>query len=166
MFAVMVPTASLGTGSYSIIYNYAGDSNFTAAGGTATMDVTNGILALFDQSHASHAGSAIPVQIELVSASNQDVSTSSITVTALGIAKTTDTTDRVGNIDPSAVGTLQSVQSANNANPNNVFREQGGSKAHYVFNLQTPTGLTAGTYRLYFSVSGDPLWHWVTFSIA
>jgi hypothetical protein len=163
---VTVPTASLGTGSYSIVYNYAGNNNFYAASGTATMDVTNGILALFDQSHAKHAGSAIPVQIELVSASGQDVSNANTTVTAVGMAKTTDTTDRVGSIDPSAVGTLLPVQSADSGNTNNVFTEQGGKKPFYQFNLQTPTGLTAGTYRLYFSVSNDPLLHWVTFSVA
>jgi hypothetical protein len=44
-FAVAVPTASLGTGSYTIGYAYAGDNNFNAASATANMDVTNGILA-------------------------------------------------------------------------------------------------------------------------
>jgi hypothetical protein len=164
-FAVMVPTASLGTGSYTIGYFYAGDTNFISASATANMDVTNGVLALFNQSQAKHAGSTVPIQIELVSASGQDVSSASTTVTALGMAATTDTTDTEGSIDPSLVGALQPVQAAGNSNPNNVFREQGGTKPFYMYNLQTPTGLTAGTYRLYFQVLGDPLWHWVTFSV-
>lgn len=164
-FAVTVPTASLGTGSYTIAYSYAGDNNFTSASATANMDVTNGVLVLFNQSQARHAGSTIPIQIELVSASGQDVSSAGTTVTALGIAATPDTTDTVGSIDPSLVGALQPVQAAGNSNPNNVFREQGGATPFYMYNLQTPTGLTAGTYRLYFQVQGDPLLHWVTFSV-
>jgi hypothetical protein len=151
-FAVTLPTASLGTGSYTIGYSYAGDNNFTSASVTAKTDVTNGVLALFNQSKAKKAGSTIPIQIELVSASGQDVSSAGTTVTAVGIAATTHTTDIVGRIDPSLVGALQSVQAAGNSNPNNVFRERGGSKPYDMFNLQTPTGLTAGTYRLYFQV--------------
>ena len=72
----------------------------------------------------------------------------------------------MGSIDPSLVGALQPVQAAGNSNPNNVFSEQGGKKPYYTYNLQTPTGLTAGTYRLYFQVQGDPLWYWVTFSVS
>ena len=34
----------------------------------------------------------------------------------------------------------------------------------YVFNLKT-TGLTTGTYRMNFSISGDPLPHFVTFGV-
>jgi hypothetical protein len=82
------------------------------------------------------------------------------------MAATTDTTHTVGSIDPSAVGTLQSVQAAGTSNPDNIFRLQGGSQPFYMYNLQTPKGLTAGTYRLYFSVQNDPLLHWVTFSVA
>lgn len=165
-FAMTVPTASLGMGAYTIIYSYAGDNNFTSASATANMDVTNGVLSLFNQSQAKNAGSTIPIQIELVSAGGQDLSSAGTTVTAVGMAATTDTTDTVGSIDPSLVGTLQPVQAAGNSNPNNVFREQDSSKPFYMYNLQTPTGLTAGTYRLYFQVQGDPLWHWVTFSVS
>jgi hypothetical protein len=165
-FAVTVPTASLGTGSYTIGYFCAGDSNFTSASATAKMDVTNGVLALFNQSQAKHAGSTISIQIELVSASGQDVSSAGTTVNALGIAATTDTTDTVGSIDPSLIGALQPVQAPGNSNPNNVFKEQGGAKPDYTYNLQTPKGLTAGTYRLYIQVQGDPLLHWVTFSVS
>jgi hypothetical protein len=87
-------------------------------------------------------------------------------VTAVGMAATTDTTDTVGSINPSAVGSLQPVQSDGNSNPNNVFSLQGGKQPFYQFNLKTPKDLAAGTYRLYFSISNDPLWHWVTFSIS
>jgi hypothetical protein len=166
-FSVVMQNSALGAGSYTINYSYVDtqDNNFASASASATMNVTNGVLALFNQGKSKHAGSTIPVQIELVNASGQDL-TSGATITAVGMAATTDTTDTVGSIDPSKVGTLQSVQSAGNANPGNVFRIQGGSDPFAMYNLQTPTTLSAGTYRLYFSVSNDPLLHWVTFTIS
>jgi hypothetical protein len=86
-------------------------------------------------------------------------------VTALGIVATTDTADTIGSIDPSAVGSLTAVQAAGSSNPGNVFRYQGGANPFYMYNLQVPTGLSAGTYRLYFSITGDPLEHWVSFTV-
>ena len=165
-FAVTVPTASLGTGSYTIGYSYAGDNNFTSATATANMDVTDGVLALFDQSQSKHAGSTIPIQIELVSASGQDLSSAGTTVTAVGMAATTDTTDTTGSIDPSLVGALQPVQAAGNSNPNNVFREQGGTKPFYMYNLQTPDGPDRRHLPAVLPGPGDPLLHWVTFSVS
>ncbi len=160
-----LPTSALPLGSHVITATYSGDDNFLTSNASLTQVVTNGILAQFDQSHAKHAGSTIPIQIELVTANGQDISSVGTTVTAVGLAATTDTTDTVGSIDPSLVGALQPVQAAGNSNPDNVFRVQGGSQPFYMYNLKTPTGLTAGTYRLYFSVGNDPLLHWVTFSV-
>jgi hypothetical protein len=34
-----------------------------------------------------------------------------------------------------------------------------------MYNLKTSPDMAAGTYRLYFQVLGDPLWHWVTFTL-
>jgi ELWxxDGT repeat protein len=164
-FSATFNTASLNVGVHTITLSYGGDPNFTSAAATASLDDTYKVVALFNQTKAKSPGSVLPIQIALDTSSNQDVSSSGATVTALGIAATTDTTDTVGSIDPSQLGTLTTVQAAGTANPGNVFRYQGGNNPFYMYNLQIPTGLTKGTYRLYFSVAGDPLDHWVTFTV-
>ncbi len=164
-FSATFATGSLNVGVHAVTFTYGGDKNFTAACASGSLDDTYGILALFDQTHARHAGSVLPVQLALTTVAGRDVSSAGVTVTALGITATTDTTDRVGTIDPSLLGTLTPVQSAGGSNPGNVFREQGGANPFYLYNLQIPVGLAPGTYRLYFAVQGDPLDHWVTFTV-
>jgi hypothetical protein len=163
-FQVVFPTAALPTGAYQIQYDYAGSANFQDAHAVATLDLTDGILILSNQG-AREPGSTIPIQIELIAASGQDVSSPNVTVTALGIAATTDTADTTGAVDPADVGTLLAAQAAGDSNPANVFRLQGGQQLFYMYNLQTAQDMAAGTYRLYFQVQGDPLWHWVTFTL-
>jgi hypothetical protein len=148
-----------------VTFDYAGSTNFEAATASAMLDDTYRVLALFNETRARQAGSPIPIQIELATASGQDVSSASVLVTAEGIAATTDTTDLVGVADPSAVGTLSAAQDAGGSNSGDLFREQGGAQPFYMFNLVTSKTMAAGTYRLYFAVAGDPLWHWVTFAI-
>jgi hypothetical protein len=165
-FAATFATGGLSVGAHTITFSYGGDANFTDASASGTMDDTYGVLALFNQGHAKNAGSTLPVQIELFGAGGLDVSSAGVAVTALGIAATTDTTDTVGATDPANVGTLTPAQAAGGSNPGNVFSLQGGSNPFYMYNLKIPSGLAAGTYRLYFSVTGDPLDHWVTFEVS
>lgn len=49
------------------------------------------------------------------------------------------------------------VQDSGNANPDNDFRFDSslGGTGGYIFNLST-VGLTTGTYKINFNVSGDP----------
>ncbi|MBV9125361.1 MAG: Ig-like domain repeat protein, partial [Planctomycetes bacterium] len=164
-FSATFATKSLNVGTHSVSFSYGGDQNFTGATTSGSLDDTYAVLVMFDQGHAKHAGSTLPIQIALGTVGGQDVSSSGVTVTALGIAATTDTTDTVGAIDPSAIGTLTPVQAAGGSNPNNVFRFQGGANPFYMYNLKIPQGLAAGTYRLYFSITSDPLDHWVTFTV-
>ncbi len=164
-FSATFATGSLSVGAHAVAFNYGGDLNFTAACANGSLDDTYGVLALFDQAHGKHAGSTLPIQIALGSASGHDVSSAGVSVTALGIAATTDTTDLVGVTDPSKVGTLTPAQAAGGSNPNDVFRYQGGANPFYMFNLEIPGGLSAGTYRLYFAIQGDPLDHWVTCTV-
>ncbi len=164
-FSATFATSSLSVGAHAVIFSYAGDQNYTATSANGSLDDSYKVLALFDQTHAKHPGNTLAIQIALATASNQDVSSTGVTVSALGIAATTDTTDLVGATDSSNVGTLLPAQEAGGSNPNNVFHYQGGAKPFYQYNLKIPAGLAAGTYRLYFAVEGDPLDHWVTFTV-
>jgi hypothetical protein len=91
--------------------------DFTDASASGSLDDTYGVLALFNQGKARHPGSTLPVQIELFGAGGRDVSSGGISVTALGIAATTDTTDAVGGTDPADVGPLTPAQAAGGSNP-------------------------------------------------
>jgi hypothetical protein len=166
-FSATFATSSLSVGAHTISFAYGGDQNFTDASAGGSLDDTYGVLALFDQTRPKK-GSTLRIQIELTklaAAGTQDVSSASVAVTALGIAAATDTTDTVGAIDPAQVGTLTQVQSAGPPNPGNAFTYMGGATPSYSYNLKIPTTLAAGTYRLYFSAAGDPLDHWVTFTV-
>jgi hypothetical protein len=152
-FSATFNTASLGVGSLNIAYSYGGDANFTAASATGVLDVTYGILTLYDTTKAKNAGSTLPVQIELVSVSGQDVSSSSVTVKAVGIAPASN---------PSAI---QPAPSPGNSDPGGVFQFHGGKQPSYQFNLKIPDDLAAGTYLLFFTVAGDPVQHSVQFTV-
>jgi hypothetical protein len=146
-FAVAFPTAALPTGAYQIQYDYAGDANFEGVTAVATLDVTYGILVL-SQKTTAKAGSSIPVQIELLNAAKQDVSSAGTTVTAVEVAP-----------PPGQSGGIVSLNSAFTFNP-----QKGNTLASYTYSLKTK-GLSAGTYLLYFTVSGDPLEHSVSFTL-
>jgi uncharacterized repeat protein (TIGR03803 family)/parallel beta-helix repeat protein len=161
-FSATFATGALNVGVHSIAFGYGGDLNFTTAGASGSLDDTYGILAQFNQTRAVPPGSTLSIKIALATAAGQDVSSAGVAVTALGIAATNDTTDAVGAIDPSQVGTLMPPQSVSGSD---TFTYKGGANPYYSFKLVTSTGLAAGTYRLYFSVAGDPLDHWVTFTV-
>jgi ELWxxDGT repeat protein len=163
-FSATFPTGSLNVGTHNVTFSYGGDPNFTAASASGSLDDTYGVLALFDQTK-KHSGSVLHIQIALATTSRQDVSSGGVAVTAQGFAATTDTTDTAGTTDPSNVGALTPAQANGGPNATNAFQFQGGAQPSYGYDLKIPKGLAAGTYRLYFSVAGDPLWHWVAFTV-
>jgi hypothetical protein len=152
-FSATFNTASLGVGSLTISYSYGGDANFAAASASGVLDVTYGILTLYDTTKGKKAGSTLPIQIELVNTSGQDVSSSNVTVTAVGIAPASN---------PSAV---QAAQSQGNSNPGGAFQFVAGRQPYYQFNLAIPETLAAGTYLFDFTVAGDPVEHSVQFTV-
>jgi hypothetical protein len=111
--------------------------------------VTYGIKVDFDQDKAKNANATIPVKIELVDFYGVNVSDGSIGVHALYVAP------------DSNPATQLPVLSPGNSQPDNDFRVTGSS---YQFNLKN-TGRAAGKYRLYFAIDGDPLTHFVSFSV-
>jgi hypothetical protein len=101
------------------------------------------LCALYDSAKAVNSGATLPVKLQLCDASGNDLSSSSITVHAIRITKTSNATSA-------------DVQDSGNANPDNDFRFDAtlGSTGGYIFNLSTK-GLTTGTYNLNFNVTGD-----------
>jgi hypothetical protein len=111
-----------------------------------TLFITYGIG---DPPNVGNANSTIPIKITLIDYYGVNVSAASIAVHARWV-----TTEA----DPS---TQLPLQSAGNSQPNNDFRYTGGT---YLYNLKN-NGRPAGKYRLYFSVDGDPLMHYVSYEL-
>jgi uncharacterized repeat protein (TIGR01451 family) len=111
------------------------------------------ICLLYDPTHAVKSGATVPIKIALCDSNGNDVSSSSIVVTAVSLVQiSTSTTD--------------TIEDAGNSNPDNNFRFDPtlGATGGYIFNLKT-TGLGTGTYNLGFTAGSDPTVHTVSFQV-
>jgi RNA polymerase sigma factor (sigma-70 family) len=105
----------------------------------------------FNQTRAAPPGSTLSIKVAVATAAGKDVSSAGVAVTALGIAATTDTTDTVGAIDPSQVGTLMPPQLVSGSN---TFTYKSSAKPYYSFKLvnriiaSTFKANEVGTYQL------------------
>jgi hypothetical protein len=143
-FSATFNTSKLAVGKYTVAYNYAGNSEFDGAIDTSTLDVTYGIKPQFNNVKYS-PGSTIDIDVLLIDANGKDVSTTGTSVTT-GLAKS------------SSPGTLLAGVDVGLA----LTRDSDGDS----FSLHLKTmGLAAGTYILYFTITGDPVTHSVTFTI-
>ena len=117
------------------------------------MTVGYKVCVLYDQTKAAHSGSTIPIKLYLCDASGNDLSSSSIVVTARGV--TLNSTSASGTLDDSG-----------NANPDNNFRFDStlGPSGGYIYNLSTK-GLGTGTYSLSFTAGSDTTTHTVQFEV-
>ena len=101
------------------------------------------VCLLYDSTKTFNGGSTVPIKLQLCDSSGNDLSSSSITLHATSITKT-------------STSTSGSVQDSGTANPDNDFRFDStlGATGGYIFNLSTK-GLATGTYNLNFTVTGD-----------
>ena len=102
------------------------------------------INPLFDQTKAYKSGSTIPVKLQLLSASNSNLSSSGTALVARDLKLMS------GN-------TTAPVVDSGNSNPDSTFRYDptiGGTGGGYIFNLST-RGLAPGQYVLSFYVGSD-----------
>jgi sugar lactone lactonase YvrE len=129
------------------------DPTLGTADWTVLINVTYRICPLYDQTKAVNSGATVPIQLYLGDVNSTDVSSPTVVVHATALTLT-------------GSGTSGVLTAAGNANPNNNFSFDPtlGPSGGYVFNLKT-TGLSAGTWQLTFTVSGDPLPHCVSFQI-
>jgi hypothetical protein len=126
--------------------DHAGNTN-TA---TASYTVAYKVCLLYDPAKSVNAGGVIPLKIQLCDASGANVSASTITVHATGLQQV-DGTASSADLPPS------------NANPDSDFRYDG-TLAGYIYNLKT-TGLARGTWKMGFTVTGDPVPHSIQFDV-
>jgi hypothetical protein len=146
-FSASLPTAALAVGASTISYQYAGDANFNAAGGSGTLDVTDGVALQFDNSQPVQSGSTVSILLELTDAAGDDLSAPSVVVHADYLVRVSD---------PSQAHLA--VQAPGKSQPGNNFKYDSGAER---FNLKTK-GLVAGTYELFFSITGDPIEHFLS----
>jgi hypothetical protein len=151
-FSASLPTAALAVGAYAVSYQYAGDPNFNPASGSGTLDVTYGIALLFDNSQPVQSGSTLSILLQLTDSGGNNLSAPSVTVHADYLVNTADPNQ-----------TQLPVQSPGNSQPGNNFKYDSDTGAEQ-FNLKT-TGLTPGTYELFFSIAGDPIEHSLSFVV-
>jgi hypothetical protein len=102
------------------------------------------IKTLFDQTKAYKGGSTIPIKLQLLNASNTNVSSSSTSLVERDLRLM-------------SANTTAPVLDSGNANPDYTFRYDstlGGAGGGYIFNLSTK-GLASGQYVLSFYVGSD-----------
>ena len=111
------------------------------------------VCLLYDPTKAVHSGATIPLKLQLCDGSGNDLSSSSITVHAISVTQ----------ISTSSSG---AVENAGNSNPDSDFRFDAtlGSTGGYIFNLKT-TGLSTGTYKVNFTVTGDTFVYATNFEV-
>ena len=132
----------------TITGEFSGGAFTQPSSDTATLSVTFNVCVLYDQTKAVKSGAAYPIKIQLCDVNGNNVSSAGIVVHAVNVEQ----------VSTSASG---DVITAGNANEDNDFRFTDG---FYILNLKT-TGLTTGTYKLYFTAGDDPTLHFVQFQI-
>ncbi len=102
--------------------------------------VSKKVRSLFDRSRAFKSGSTIPVKLQILNQSSQNISAATMFLTARGLR-------RIGS------NTTSTVTDAGNSNPDFTFRYDSGLQG-YIYNLKT-TGVAAGRYVLSFYAGND-----------
>jgi uncharacterized delta-60 repeat protein len=111
------------------------------------------VQVLTDVSDPLHAGRTIPIKVELLGASGNDVSAADIAVTALQLER----------VNADGTQTQVALQGTGGSNPQDLFRYDA-TLGGYIFNLST-RGLAAGTYELDWTADGDPTVHVLRFQV-
>jgi hypothetical protein len=142
-FSAALDLPHLQVGTYTILYSYAGDANFTRSSGTAELTVTYDVEPLFDTSVTYHAGDPLPITLWVSDAAGYAVP---------------DLLVRAVSLVNAQGGSL----SLHHGGGQDEFSETGYT---YLYNLDT-SRLGPGTYTLLVRVANDPLLHAITFTIA
>jgi hypothetical protein len=132
----------------TITGQFSGGTFTASSTDTATLNVTFKICLLYDPNKAVKSGATYPIKVQLCDINDNNVSSSSIVLNAVGVSQVSSTS-------------MGEVISAGESNADSNFRFDNGS---YIFNLKT-TGLGTGTYNLYFTAGSDPVVHAVQFQV-
>ena len=140
-------TTQPGTVAFAVT---SADNVGNASSASASYIVSFNVCLQYDASKVRHAGSVVPIKIQLCDAAGSNLSSAATVVTATSLL-------RVGS---SVTGV---IEDSGNANPDNDFRFDAASQT-YIFNLSTQ-GLSTGTWNVQFTVAGDPVVHTAPFQI-
>jgi hypothetical protein len=145
--------STVNVGSFTFTVN-AADAVGNISQQNSTYTVAYNICLLFDPTRARSAGSKYHFQIQLCDATNHNLSSAGIAVTASSITST-------------ATSALMPVDSADDDEPENLnfeFKASLGQTGGYEFNLDTH-GFPSGTFALEFRAGADPTLHSITFQL-
>ena len=132
----------------TITGEFSGGTFTAPSSDTATLSVSFNICLLYDPAKAVKSGATYPIKIQLCDVNGNNVSSAGIVLHATNVQQ----------VSTSAMG---DVITTGNANGDNDFRFSDGS---YILNLKT-SGLSTGTYKLYFTAGDDPVLHSVEFQV-
>ena len=150
-----IDTSSVGTKSFQV--------NATVSSGPSAVETvsykvgvvynTDGCL-LYDWTKSVKKGAAYPIKLQVCDAAGKNLSAPNIVLHAVAPPK---------KMDNSPDGP---IIYAGNANPDFDFRFDStlGVGGGYIYNLKT-TGLSSGTWKLYFTITGDPDTHSALFNV-
>jgi len=147
-------SAPVDPGYYTVTASFAGDANYTPASASATLMIAYEVRSLTDLSRAFNSGRTIPIKLRLTDAAGNNLSSSSIDLTAI----------RLERVNADGTTTQVSLQDAGGSNPGNLFRYDA-ALGGYIFNLSTK-GLGAGTYAFFWTAEGDPTQHELSFKLS
>jgi hypothetical protein len=145
-----IDTSALGTHTFTVnTSDVAGNSTSKMV----TYSIGYGLCLLYDSTKSVQSGATIPIKLYLCDASGKDLSSSSITLHATGVTQVSSSASTV-------------LETSTSANPDSDFRYDStlGPSGGYIYNLSTK-GLGTGTYRLSFTVTGDPSTHTAQFEV-
>ena len=109
------------------------------------------VRSLFDRSKAFKAGSTVPVKVQILNGSDQNLSAATVPLNVRGLRRIGSTTAAI-------------VTDAGNSNPDYFFRYDS-NLGGYIYNLKT-TGLMPGKYVLSFYAGSDhSFFYTVTFDL-
>jgi hypothetical protein len=145
-----IDTASTGSRTFSVVSK---DSANNTTSASVTYTVTYAICWLHEPTKVVVSGETTSIRLALCDSRGVDVSSPSITVTAVALTQ-------------AATGAPVALTPVGSSNPQNMFRFDPdlGTNGGYIFHLGTDS-LAPGTYALSFSVSGDPTSHTALFTV-
>jgi hypothetical protein len=132
----------------TITGEFSGGTLIAPSSDTATLSVSFNICLLYDPTKAVKSGGAYPIKIQLCDVNGNNVSSAGIVLHAT-------------NVQQVSTLIMGDVITTGNANEDNNFRFSDG---YYILNLKT-TGLSTGTYKVYFTAGDDPVLHSVEFQV-
>ena len=146
-------TQSSPAGSYPVTPSGLTSNNYAVTFKDGVLRVGYNVCVLFDQTKSAQSGSTIPVKLQLCDAAGANVSSPSVAVKATDVLMI-------------STQAPENLAYSGNSNPDFNFRYDPGlgGTGGYIFNLSTK-GYPTGTFRLSYTVGGDPTPHDVQFSV-